>query len=58
MSIESDPDFDTFDHDQDDGLDEDGNIPFDCPRFWVSGKGGGWHCPLVGTEECDWECPE
>lgn len=45
------------DFDQDDGLDDDGNFPFDCPRFWVSGKGGGWYCPLAGTEECDWECP-
>ena len=44
------------DFDQDDGLDDDGNFPFDCPRFWVSGKGGGWYCPLAGTEECDWEC--
>ena len=39
----------------DDGLDEDGNFLFECARYW---DGTGWHCPLAGTEDCDWECPE
>jgi hypothetical protein len=47
---------DDFDDDQHDGLDEDGNIPFECSRYWI--KGEGWYCPMAGTEECDWECPE
>jgi hypothetical protein len=24
-----------------------------CPAFW---DGDGWHCPLVGSEDCDWDC--
>lgn len=44
------------DFEQDDGLDQDGNILFECAAFWI--KGEGWHCPLAGTEECDWDCPE
>lgn len=40
--------------DSDDGLDEDGNPPFECARFWI--KGEGWYCPMAGSEECDWEC--
>lgn len=39
----------------DEGLDEDGNFPFECPAYW---DGGAWHCPLAGTEDCDWECQE
>lgn len=46
---------DGTDYDDDDGLDEDGNFPFECPAYWT---GGAWHCPLAGTEECDWECQE
>jgi hypothetical protein len=42
--------------DQDDGLDENGNFKFECPRYFI--KGEGWYCPLIGTEECDWDCPE
>jgi hypothetical protein len=49
--------YESMDFDQDDGLDEDGNIKFECARFWIAGKGGGWFCPLQGSEECDWECP-
>lgn len=51
--MNDDPGFDDFD---DDDFDDDTD-DFDCPRFWVAGKGGGWHCPLAGTEDCDWECP-
>lgn len=48
--------YDEMDFDQDDDLDEDGNPKFECARFWI--KGEGWYCPMAGTEECDWECPE
>ena len=44
-----------FEDELHDGLDEDGNIGFECARWWT---GTEWHCPLAGTEECDWECPE
>ena len=56
MSDQDDQFYDHLDYEQDDGLDEDGNIPFECARFWI--KGEGWYCPMAGTEECDWECPE
>ena len=26
---------------------------FDCPA-WKDASG--WHCPLIGSEECDWDC--
>ena len=39
----------------DDSLDENGNFKFECARFWI--KSEGWYCPMAGTEECDWECP-
>lgn len=54
------PELEDFDFGDDDGLDEDGNIPFECSAYWISGsrqKKGYWHCPLAGSEECDWECP-
>lgn len=41
----------------DDDEPEDDEEDFYCPRHWVPGKGGGWSCPLAGSEECDWECP-
>lgn len=45
-----------FDDDQDrEGLDENGNPLFECASWWT---GTEWHCPLAGTEECDWECPK
>lgn len=57
MSVEDDQFYDYLDEDhRDDGLDEDGNIPFECSRFWI--KGEGWYCPMAGAEECDWECSE
>lgn len=46
---------DDIGYDDDEGLDENGNFPFECPAYWT---GGAWHCPLAGTEECDWECQE
>lgn len=39
---DEDPDYDPDDEE------------FDCPMFW---DGDHYHCPLAGTEECDWECP-
>jgi len=51
-----DPDAADYDYPyDDDDLDDDGNIPFECAAYWI---GGAWHCPLAGTEECDWECTE
>jgi hypothetical protein len=46
---------------EDDGLNEDGNFKFECAAYWIPSSGktkGYWHCPLAGTEECDWECKE
>lgn len=43
------------DLDEDDGLDENGNFPFECAAYWT---GSDWHCPLAGSEECDWECTD
>lgn len=43
------------------GDDDDGD---DCspegPAFECAGynDGTGFYCPLWGSEECDWECPE
>jgi hypothetical protein len=25
----------------------------ECPAYWT---GQGWHCPIAGSEDCDWEC--
>lgn len=35
---------------------DDGDLDYDegCAAYWVDGEG--WHCPLIGSEECDWEC--
>jgi hypothetical protein len=55
------PDNDPDHFEEDDGLDADGNFKFECPAYWIPGSGkskGYWHCPLAGTEECDWECKE
>lgn len=46
-----------FDGDDDDDEPDDDTDAFECPRYWIAGKGGGWACPLIGTEDCDWECP-
>ena len=27
---------------------------FECAEYWT---GSEWYCPLAGTEECDWDCP-
>lgn len=34
--------------------DEDNTDDFDCPRYWT---GEVWHCPLLGSKDCDWSCP-
>lgn len=56
MADDHDP-FDDYDPDYDDrdDLDEDGNIKFECAAYFVDGH---LYCPIAGTEECDWECPE
>jgi len=28
---------------------------FECAAYWT---GTDWHCPLAGSEECDWECTD
>lgn len=38
----------------DDDFDPEGPS-FECAGF---NDGTGFYCPLWGTEECDWECPE
>jgi hypothetical protein len=42
---------DAADFEDDDGPDCD---EYDCSMYWT---GEAWHCPLLGSEECDWECP-
>ena len=43
------------DHYADDD-DEDGEqFKFECAAYVENGR---WICPLAGTEDCDWECPE
>jgi hypothetical protein len=40
----------------DDEPDDDGeDFGFECAAYWT---GSEWHCPLAGTEDCDWECTE
>lgn len=42
-------------YDEPDDLDQDEDEPgFDCP-MWFDGHD--WHCPLLGSEQCDWDCP-
>lgn len=42
----------------DDEDDEPEEFGFECAAFWVGGeKDGYWHCPMAGTEDCDWDCP-
>lgn len=41
--------------DPDDFDDDDFDQGFECAAYWT---GEGWHCPLAGSEECDWECTE
>ena len=41
-----------FDDDEDDQPEY--GFAFDCPSYV---DGDGRHCPLVGSEDCDWECP-
>jgi hypothetical protein len=52
MNGEPDPfEFDDCDPDES----EMGELSFECPAFWT---GKEWHCPLAGSEDCDWECPD
>lgn len=44
----------TDDFDDDDDFDPEGPA-FECAGY---NDGSGFYCPLWGTEECDWECPE
>ena len=43
----------------DDMIDDD-EEPYVEPEFECAGfnDGTGFYCPLWGSEECDWECPE
>ena len=43
------PDYDDFEDD------EDCEFDFECAGFFE--ENGRFYCPLWGTEECDWECP-
>lgn len=43
-----------FNMDDDDDFDPEGPA-FECAGF---NDGSGFYCPLWGSEECDWECPE
>lgn len=43
-----------YPYDDEDGDDRD-DFGFECAAYWT---GTQWHCPLDGSEECDWECTE
>lgn len=45
---------DEMDRFDDDDFDPEGPA-FECAGY---DDGTGFYCPLWGTEECDWECPE
>ena len=51
MSGPNDP-YDEIDDDPD--FDPENPFPFECAGF---DDGTGFYCPLWGSEECDWECP-
>ena len=42
---------DTYDADEE--CDPEGQA-FECAKYY---DGTGFYCPLWGSEECDWECP-
>lgn len=46
--------FDLYDDDDDDDFDPEGPA-FECAGY---NDGTRFYCPLWGSEECDWECPE
>ena len=46
--------FDLYDDDDGDDCDPEGPA-FECAGY---NDGTGFYCPLWGSEECDWECPE
>jgi hypothetical protein len=39
----------------DDEDDEPEEFGFECAAYIVNGR---WYCPIAGTEDCDWDCPE
>ena len=42
--------------DYDDDPDDDGyGFAFECAGYYRNGKT--FYCPMWGSEECDWECP-
>ena len=42
--------------DCDDDPDDDGyGFAFECAGYYPDGKT--FYCPMWGSEECDWECP-
>ncbi|MBP8235634.1 MAG: hypothetical protein KAY22_25400 [Rhizorhabdus sp.] len=43
-----------IDHYDDDDDDDPEGLAFECAGF---NDGTGFYCPLWGSEECDWECP-
>lgn len=45
-------DYDPINYDDDDEPEE---TDFQCAAFLVDGK---WYCPIAGTEDCDWDCPD
>ena len=57
MSEEPCQDYDgPYDDHIDDCVDDDPDEwKFECAAYWT---GTDWHCPLAGTEDCDWECTE
>lgn len=42
-------------HDMDDDEFDPEGPAFECAGY---NDGSGFYCPMWGTEECDWECPE
>ena len=53
---EREPDATDYDYPYDDDIDgDDDTDAFECAAYWT---GAGWHCPLAGSEDCDWECTE
>jgi len=45
------------DYEDYDGYDDEPSedIGYECSGYF---DGEDWVCPLIGSEECDWECPE
>lgn len=44
------PEFlETYEFDEDEG----GEFEHECSAYW---DGTSWHCPIAGSEECDFDC--